>query len=369
VTRKRIWLLAGAGVLATVLLVIVVALATMDRWLFTLLDPGPFDPAATPPAPDYAQASSWAALPELDDGADVALPEHPAIDQRTAPAAVFFLHPTTALGDKWNAAFDDPAVIEATTRGATLIQASAFNACCGVYAPRYRQANGRAFLFPDANGQQALDVAYADVSAAFDEFLARIGERPFIIAGHSQGAVLGTRLVRERISGSPLHERMIAAYLPGAPIRAGNLGDVPVCAEPTQTGCAVSWHARSPAFVPNAFEFEHQRAQTMQGRVCVNPISWSTASDHVPAERSAGALFFDSAAPQVKPAFADAQCRDGTLLVTQMGDPERDLPSKLLLWVMGPGDYHPIEYQMYYLDIRANAAERVQVYLSRRPPR
>ncbi|MFT6398867.1 MAG: hypothetical protein ACJAYU_003629 [Bradymonadia bacterium] len=35
-----------------------------------LTPPGDFDDDTTPPAPDYALATSWAALPETDDAAD-----------------------------------------------------------------------------------------------------------------------------------------------------------------------------------------------------------------------------------------------------------------------------------------------------------
>ena len=65
-----------------------------------------------------------------------------------------------------------------------------FNACCAVYAPRYRQANGRAFTHPDAKGQPALDLAYSDVERAFERFLAQTDDRPFLIASHSQGTQL-----------------------------------------------------------------------------------------------------------------------------------------------------------------------------------
>lgn len=70
-------MLVALGVLATV-----VALWTID-------------PAASPPAPDHRAASlvAWAALPELEDGADVSLPELPAGDQTRAPVG-----PTAALG-------------------------------------------------------------------------------------------------------------------------------------------------------------------------------------------------------------------------------------------------------------------------------
>jgi hypothetical protein len=350
------------AILGVLVLLLVVAIATMDRWLFVVLDPGAFDPDATPPAPDYAEHSAWAALPELDDGADVALAELPAIDQRHAPADVFYLHPTTWLGAQWNAPFDDPAVAEATTRGGTLIQASAFNACCAVHAPRYRQANGRAYTHPDAHSERAVAVAYADVSAAFDAFLARIGERPFIIAGHSQGAMLGARLIRERIAGGVLEQRLIAAYLPGGALRAEAIG-VPVCDAPTQTGCVVSWNARGPNFEHNAFELDADDEHTMAGRVCVNPISWTTDGLEAAADRSAGALFFDTDEPVIKPAFADASCRDGVLVVTSMGDTERDVMSRLLLWVMGPENYHPIDVQLFYVDLRRNAVARVQAFM------
>jgi hypothetical protein len=57
----------------------------------------------TPPAPDYHDEPSRAALPELEDGADVALEELPGADQSRASAALFYLHPTTWLGKAWNA--------------------------------------------------------------------------------------------------------------------------------------------------------------------------------------------------------------------------------------------------------------------------
>jgi pimeloyl-ACP methyl ester carboxylesterase len=356
---KALWVTFGA--LSMVLVLIAGAIASMDRWLLVVLDPGPFDPAATPPAPDYTEPSAWAALPELDDGADVALAELPAIDQTRAPADVFYIHPTTWLGAQWNAPWDDPTVIEATERGGTLIQASAFNGCCAVHAPRYRQANGRAFTHPDETSERAYAVAYADVSAAFDVFLARNGERPFIIAAHSQGAMIGARLVAQRVAGTDLERRMVAAYLVGAAVSAETIG-VPVCERPTQTGCVVSWNARGPEFSPNEFEFDARAEDPMAGRVCVNPITW--AADEVPAaaDRNAGAIFFDTDAPAIKPGFADARCEGGVLLVTHIGDAERDVMSRLLLYVMGPQNYHPIEFQLFYVDLRNNALARVQAF-------
>jgi hypothetical protein len=364
--RLRRALRLSAAALALALVLAGIALLTMDRWLFIVLDPGPFDASATPPAPDYRDEAAWAALPKRDDGADLALPEAPAIDQRSATAAVFYLHPTTALGRDWNAAIDEPAIVEATERGGISIQASAFNACCAVYAPRYRQANGRAFTEPDADGEQAIAVALADVDAAFTEFLARTGERPFVIAGHSQGAVLGARLIRERIAGTALAERMVAAYLIGAPVSADDVG-VPVCANSTATGCFVSWHARGPGYRPNAFEFDHSAEDPMADRVCVNPVSWTLDGERVGAERHGGALFFDTDAPAILPAFATARGLGGTQVVDDLELPERGFMDALLLWTMGPGNYHPIEFQLFYMDLRRNAVDRVAALMAKVP--
>jgi len=301
----------------------------------------------------------------MRDDADVALEELPAVDQASAPADVFYVHPTTWIDRRWNGPVDDPAVIEATARGGTLIQASVFNACCAVYAPRYRQANGNAYVDASPTGDQAIDVAYADVSEAFRSFWERRGaHRPFILASHSQGTVLATRLLREEIWGKEAGEHLVVAYLIGGPIAPETLPGVPICASAEQTGCVVAWNARGPRYVGNALAFRRpgvsQRADPLAGRICVNPLTWRTDEVAAPASAHEGALFFDAEVPAVLPAFADARCTNGRLLVTEIGDAPRDFMSGVLDWMMGPENYHPIEFQLYYMNLRNNAVARVQ---------
>lgn len=387
--RRRRWARIFIGAALVVVVGFVVAFVTIDRWLFVALDPGPFDPAKTPPTPDYKQDSSWAALPTLEDDADVFLTELPAANRENARADVFFVHPTTALGKRWNAPTDDPEVVKATARGATLIQASAFNACCAVYAPRYRQANGKAFVIPNVDGNRALDVAYSDVAAAFDEFLARRGSgvwgegrrrpseapnvpagRPFLLASHSQGTVLAERLLREKIWGKSSAKDLVAAYLIGGPITRETLGvDVPVCDSENQWGCVVAFNVRGPRYRENATEFKNRDGSgtihSMASRLCVNPLTWKNDGVTAPAEKHRGALFFDTEKPAVLQTFADATCRDGRLLVQHIQElPKRDAPSEILLRVMGPDNFHPIEYQLFYVNLRDNAVRRVEAYLA-----
>ena len=130
-------------------------------------------------------------------------------------------------------------------------QASAFNG-----AGRFGRRNtGRPhsvhFCSSSTDARSALDFAYHDVSIAFDEFVKEAGDRPIILAGHSQGALHLMRLLREKVAGKPIAKQLVAAYVVGWPIDSltdlPSLG-LPACQMPTQTRCILSWMSfRDPA--------------------------------------------------------------------------------------------------------------------------
>lgn len=350
----------------------VLALAHMDMWLFTALAPGHFDDEKTPVRPDFNQSKNWAALPSLHDDSDISLPELPAIKPEESQADVFYIHPTTALKKQWNVDPQKPEVIKATARGAMLIQASVFNASCAIYAPRYRQANGKAFVEISEDGDHAIDVAYSDVLSAFEVFVKKYNHgRPFILASHSQGSVLAARLLKQRIWHHPEAHQLVAAYLIGGPITQKYLGaDIPVCASAEQTSCVIVYNARGPHSKTHQIDFfnrDYPNARNkMQGFICVNPLSWTNNKQLSPSSMHRGALFFDSEKPKIIDHFAAAQCRGGKLLVTNMKAlPKRDFMSGLLLWVLGPEYYHPIEYQLFYVNLRENIAKRVGAFVKK----
>lgn len=327
---------------------------------------GAFADAPPPSAPDYADPAAWSALPDRDDAADLAPPGLPAADPRSAVADVFYVHPTSYVGSAWNGPVDDPRVNAGTDAGSTRVQATAFAAAGAVYAPRYRQANGTQFLEPSADGARAFDVAYADVERAFDHFQARRGaDRPFLLAAHSQGSILLQRLLAERVSGTPLREQLVAAWIPGGTLTAAGLAesmpDLPACAAPTDVGCVVAWHARGPDYVPSGFDPHRDDPRPL---LCVNPLSWRT--DDAPARDTLGAVFLDSDDPSPRPGFAEARCADGVLVTTLYGKPPRDFMSRILDRVMGAGNHHPVEYQLFWASIRQNALDRVAAWQARR---
>src|SRR5947209_5556796 len=205
---------------------------------------GHFAAAPAGSGPDYALASSWVARPDI--GRNPAEWRPAGVNAGvTGKAAIFYIHPTTyLLTDRWNAPLDAGGDAEFRTRLFVQSQASAFNAAGEIWAPRYRQAAFGAFLLKSEDAQNALDLAYGDVSAAFEEFLKQGGDRPIILAGHSQGALHLERLLREKVAGTPLAKRIVAAYVVGWPI--STVSDLPAlglpgCMAPDQAGCILSW--------------------------------------------------------------------------------------------------------------------------------
>ena len=109
-------------------------------------------------------------------------------------------------GAEWNSPLDANSQTEENTKWMLANQASSFNGCCAIYAPRYREASIFRYISatPDLY-KKAGDFAYVDVDRAFTYFLEHYSKgRPFIIASHSQGTEHGFNLIRRRIDGTPL---------------------------------------------------------------------------------------------------------------------------------------------------------------------
>src|SRR5271154_105494 len=202
----------------------------------------PFDTATAPPAPDYSQRAAWASLPDMKSPSDATPPDVPAGDPAKAPVDVFFIYPTSFFSnDHWNASIDDAETNAHTDSGSLAAQASAFNGCCRIYAPRYRQMTLGGFLKWSRSSDKAMALAYSDVKRAFEYYLAHYNHgRPFIIASHSQGSRHATTLIPEMIDNTPLMKRFVGAYVVGTwlpQLWFDNMKKVKPCNGATDTGC------------------------------------------------------------------------------------------------------------------------------------
>lgn len=358
---KRGWIIALSliGILLVLAWVYRGALTFLSM-RFMLTPSADFVAERAPAAPDYSRDAAWAALPSTPDLADFAAPGE-TDGQAAAEVDLFFVYPTTYYKDAgWNAPLDDPDANRIMEYGVLRGQASAYNACCRIYAPRYRQATLAAFFDDSGNGDQALALAYGDVLTAFRSFLERIGpDAPFVLAGHSQGSAHLQKLISEEVSGTPLRERMIAAFPVGFGWKRADLdalGDIPVCADASQTGCVVTWNAVGP---------KAQAFGDISDNLCVNPLNWKADDSIAPHESNAGALALggmdDTAVPKLIPGVADARCTEGRLLVSALrSDQFNRQPISF-----GEDNYHVMDYALFYMNLRRNAFDRVGTWIKR----
>jgi len=323
---------------------------------------------ALPPPPSYDDAKMWLARP--DKPGNPALWTPAGYTPGAQPqAAVFFIHPTSYLvRTHWNAPLDDP---EANARAAIFLkgQASAFNGIGAIWAPRYRQAAFGAFLTSQADAQKALDFAYRDVVAAFEAFLRQAGDRPIILAGHSQGALHLTRLLHEKIAGTPLAKRIVAAYVVGWPVsRTADLPrmGLPECTSAAQAGCILSWQSfaepADPSLILDTFDASTGftgAPRKGSAMICTNPLT-GTPDATAPATANRGTLLpsSDLSTADIVAGRVGARCAGRGLLMI-------GAPPAMGGFVLPGNNYHVYDYSLFWANVRADAARRLAAFEAR----
>jgi hypothetical protein len=332
---------------------------------------GSFEAPPPETAPDYAQQSSWISRPGISgDPSDWRPNDDPRLLE-PRPAHLFYIHPTTYLErDRWNATVVGSADSRYRAELFVRSQASAFSDVASVWAPRYRQAAFGAFLLDSEDAQKALDLAYRDVEAAFERFLASVPQgEPIFLAGHSQGALHLTRLLREQVAGKPLRERIVAAYVVGWPISVTAdlpaMG-LPACETAEQSRCILSWMSfgdpANPELVLSTYEDSAGFAggeRRREDMVCVNPIT-GTRDGAAPPQANPGTLVptQDMGNAELQPGKVGARCERGLLII------DGDIPP-LGPFVLPGNNYHVYDYALFYEAIRQDAGRRVRTHTER----
>jgi hypothetical protein len=328
-------------------------------------------------APDSAKAATDKLIPSAR-----AATKGDAPAQAPAPkgdAAIFFVHPTSYYSrSSWNAPLDDR---DANYRATLFMQgmASAFGDAGEVWAPRYRQATLGAFLAEDrVTAGKAIDAAYRDVEQAFDAFLESIPKnKPIILAGHSQGALHLTTLLKNRIAGTPTAKRIVAAYVIGWPISRdtdlAGLG-LPACETPDQKGCILSWASFAEPADPSMVLDAYDGTVGFDGRprrdtrmLCTNPLTGIPDTAAKPAANigtlkpaegfKAGSLVADK---------IGAHCDETRgLLMVGNADIAKDYAPEYVL----PGNnYHVFDITLFWANVRADVLRRLATYEGKPSP-
>jgi len=315
--------------------------------------------------PDYSRADSWLARPDFAGSRAEWVPQGIVASKPENQAATFYIHPTTYLErDRWNAPLDLGG--QSADRALLFVQsqASVFNGISQIWAPKYRQAAYGAFLLRSRDADEALDLAYRDVLAAFDEFISRNPDSDIILAGHSQGSLHLLRLLRDRRNA--LKDRLVAAYVVGWPVSV--TADLPAtgltpCSDPHQSECVLSWQSfREPKntdLITDAWVGTRGLTGAKRRRedmLCTNPLA-GTMNAAAPASVNRGTLLPNGnlSEASIAPGRVGARCDKGFLLI------DGDVPN-LGPYVLPGNNYHVYDYALFWGSIRADAERRVTAW-------
>ncbi|MAL27281.1 MAG: hypothetical protein CL820_15600 [Croceicoccus sp.] len=347
-----------------------IALSFWSRELTELVfvPSGEFEEQAALQDNAYEDPAMWISRPGMGESNPARfLPEGFVEEGGASDSAVFFVHPTSYTAtDHWNAPLDDAdgrSGAELFVRG----MASPFNRSIQLWAPRYRQAAVGAFLTQKPQAKRAVDAAYADVAQAFDYFVQSIPQdAPIVLAGHSQGSLHLIRLIKEKVAGTPLASRIVAAYVIGWPVSTEvdlpAMG-MPACATPAQAGCVMSWQSFADPANPEALLEAYARGPDLDGVPklpenvrCSNPLTGGVGGE-APMEDNLGTLVPDEGLTggRIVTGAVPAKCDPRGILL--IGDPP-EMGNAVL-----PGNnYHVYDIPLFWANLRADVARREAGY-------
>ncbi len=314
-----------------------------------------FKSVEQPKAPDYSNSNHWSALPFRNDAADA----HPKNElwrhDSLKTVDVFYVYPTLyAKGNTWNADLNNRKLNKLIDKYPVRYHASAFNHIGRVYVPRYRQAIIDSYAETSEDGKKALDFAYADVKQAFEYYLQHYNNgRPIIIASHSQGSTHSRQLIKDFFDSPQSKKQLVCAYIIGIAMDAEQFETLKICENADETNCYVTWST-----FKEGYDFKGKYLnkklkvplELLVGNVVVNPVSWTT--DTLNYIGKGGILLNMN---RRKPFTTHTRIHENYLWV------KTNMP-----FVRRWDNLHLLDYNLFWHNIRENAALRVEEFLKRK---
>lgn len=305
---------------------------------------------------DYSVKESWYKLPEITKEADT-----------------FFIYPTVYCDFAEGAPDYAPLHDEMMMSGVEDVyhtQACVFEESTNLFIPYYRQANITAEIEAaekDGDIQSSLEGHYPefDINAALDYYFENYNEeRPFIIAGHSQGAAM-TRLVLKNYFGEhpEYYERMVAAYVIGYSITKEDLKEHPYLkfAEGgSDTGVIVSWNTEGSGN-KNA-----NNIVVLDGAISINPLNWKPDDTYASAQENLGSRVKDVKTGKIEYEDIGADARLDTNRGVVICNADYPFIGEMSAFdsaaIFGKESFHNGDYTFYFDNIKKNVADRINAY-------
>ena len=272
-------------------------------------------------------------------------------------ADLFLICPTVDMGTggNLNMSMDDEKV-KANFTGALNMERGIYEDSAVMYAPFYRQIVFPLYLGSEEDMKPYLDIAYDDVSAAFEYYMENINDgRPLILAGFSQGAQHALRLLEDYFDDPEYSDLLVAAYCIGWRITAEDLERSPhlkMAEGEDDTGVIVMFSTEAPEADSSIIVPEGIRT------LGINPLNWRM--DSTPADRSLniGACFTDYSGaitgeiPNLTGCYLDED--RGTLKAIDI------IPEDYSNSLFPDGVYHLYDYQFFFRNLEENVRTRLE---------
>jgi hypothetical protein len=270
--------------------------------------------------------------------------------------------PTVDMGKSgnYNMSMSDTKTKESFL-GALNMERGIYEDSATMYAPYYRQMTFPVYSMTENEMKPYLDIAYRDVSTAFEYYFKNLNNgRPIILAGFSQGSQLLLMLLKEYFNDTKYSDKLVAAYCIGWRITEEDLTTHPhlkMAQNENDTGVIISFNCEAEGIedsiiVPSGVK-----------TLGINPLNWKTDSTLADKSLNKGACFtkysgeIKSEIAQLTGAYLDAE--RGTLRMTDIN------PSEYSNSLFPVGVYHLYDYQFFFRNLQDNVANRLESFLNK----
>ena len=276
-------------------------------------------------------------------------------------ADVFLICPTVDVKDEWNMSLSDEET-KASFLGALNMERGIYEESARLYAPYYEQAAMKVYELKAEDREVYMELAYADVSAAFSYYMENWNEgRPIILAGFSQGADMCYRLMMEYFDDQKLQKQLVAVYAIGWPLTEEMTKEYPqlkAAQGETDTGVVISFECEAESVKGSFIVPEGTKM------LSINPVNWRTDGTVASKEENIGACFTDydgnivSEVPALCGGYLEPE--RGVMKVTDVN--MEDYPA--IVPGLPEGAYHVYDYQFFFRNLEENVKVRLGQYLS-----
>ena len=307
---------------------------------------------------DYSQAKNWLDVPAalVKDGVinGTATADLKAVD-------VFYIYPTvTGFRPETEVCELTDTMMISGAQMVRQIQTAVFDESCNVFMPYYRQIS---MPKPGSDCRAIIDyVSKFDATDALDYYLNNLNQgRPFILAGHSQGASVLIALLENYMTNHPeALSRMVAAYPIGFAVTKEWLAKTGLkfAEGATDTGVIVSWNTEGPA------NLKENNMTLAPGGISINPINWKRDDTYADVKENLGSLTVEG--KLVTPGIADARVDTarGSVVVTTADAKLYAIPADGAE-MFGPESYHLHDYGFFFNNFKQNVADRIKAYMEK----